>query len=582
MNVIYLTLFTIVMIGFSGIAFADLNTGGSILAISTPYNSYVLGGNVYVRGDTNPNSNVAISVVSPSLELAQKFFTMSDDNGKINTSFFLPDNSEQGTWIINATNGVNFDTVEFDVVDLQQDRMMTIDIQGLRTYTDSIKTTNDLRITDFCQLYSFFEKGEFPNGDKLYLLSYNEVSKKYPNYKIDKTHYDEFLDVTKRFLHPYFERWHHDRYDGPTENIDWMYMKEWQIHPEMINLFERYMHRSDSKPSSCISPEETFVISHAAYDGMCAPGFVTDGQNLCSLDYSCGYPHPGKTCSSYDGNGNGYDDNQIDQNYLRPLKQERVGIQKDDTICISGKLLAFRTSNDSSVCVHPESIPKMVQRETIPMADFKNIIVQDSSLFEITIEDPIDKRGLVPILAKQITNNTAFYFGDILLWDFLTEDYGDWGPNDTRTSWDDLPGNYRFDYDDIIDDTGDNPVDWTRMPEDGFVIPALLHGTQVFCGDEKYRAVIHYGQPTTVPLLENTSTIISPSYAGGLLPDKDGNYRLSIASYFEQTVHLPENAVEISRNYEKCQMENLDFKKTGFHNNFANAYHHEVVFRIEG
>ena len=455
-------------------------------------------------------------------------------------------------------------------------------IPTLSQSVDFIKTTNDLRITNFCQLYTFFEKGEFPNGDKWYLLSYDEVSEKYPNYNINKIHYEEFLDVTKRSLHPYFERWHPDRYDGPTESIDWMYMKEWQIHPEMFNTFERYMHRSDSK-LSCITPEETFVTSHAAYNGLCTPGFVTDKQNLCSLDYSCGYPYPGKMCSdNNDSNDNeGEDNNQIDQRYLRPLKQERVGIQKDDTVCISGKLLAFRTSNDSAVCVYPESIPKMVQRETIQMADFKNIIVQDSSLLEITIEDPIDERGLVPILAKQKTDNTVFYFDSILLWDFLTEDYGDWGPNDTRTSWDNLPGNYRFDYDDITNDKGDNPVDWTSMPKDGFVIPALLHGTQVFCGTDKYRAVIHYGQPTTVPLLENTSTITSPSYAGGLLPDKNGNYRLGIASYFEQTVHLPENAVEISRHYEKCEMENLDFKKTDFHNNFANAYHHEIVFKLE-
>lgn len=438
------------------------------------------------------------------------------------------------------------------------------------TRTDSIKTTNDLRITNYCQLYSFFEKGEFPNGDKLYLLSYDEVSEKYPDYMIDKTHYQEFLDATKRFGYPYFERWHPDKYDGPTKNIDWMYMKEWQIHPEMFNLFERFMHKSDSRPS-CITPGETYMISHIPYNSICAPGFALDDYT-CSIDYRCGYPYPGNMCSREDN---------VNPKYLKPLKQEHVGIKKSDTICIAGKMLAFRTSDDSAVCVNPDSIPKMVQRGTIHMSDFKNILVQASSLLEITIEEPIENRGLAPILIKQITDNTQFYFDNIILWDFLTEDYGDWEPRDTRISWDRLSGNYGFDYGDIKDTMGENPVDWTRMSEEGFTVPSLLYVTKIICGPDEYSAVIHYGYPITIPLKDNTAAIISSSYAGGLLPDKEGIYRLNIGSYFEQTVQLPEKAVEMSHSYEQCTIENLDFRKIDFHNNFVKAYHSEIVFKME-
>lgn len=114
-------------------AFAELQPSGNALAISTPFNSYVSGDKVFVYVDTNPNSNVTISVISPSLDIVERFFTTSDEDGRIRTTFFLPVDSEQGAWIMNATHGVNFDTVEFEVVDLQQDRMI-MDIVSLEKY----------------------------------------------------------------------------------------------------------------------------------------------------------------------------------------------------------------------------------------------------------------------------------------------------------------------------------------------------------------------------------------------------------------------------------------------------------------
>ena len=439
---------------------------------------------------------------------------------------------------------------------------------------DFIKTTGDLRISNYCQLYTFFEKGEFPNGDEMYLLSYDDVSEKYPNYKIDETHYEEFLDATKRFGYPYFERWHQDRYDGPTKNIDWMYMKEWQIHPEMFNKFENYMHKSDSRISTCNIPDESYMISHASFDGVCAPGFTNDG-NICSLDYSCGYPSIGKMCTTNS-------DNDISQTqYLRPIKQGHAGIAKDDTICIEGKKLLLKTSDGSPACLNPESISKLVYRGWTKVGEYQNVLIQEHSSLEIKIGDPIDDRGLVPILTVQTFDNTVLHQDKVTRWGFQPENYGDWGPHDTRVSWDQISQNHAFRTSRVIDENEQNPIDPSRMPKDGFAVPSMLYGANLSCGHfEAYSAVVKYGFPSTYPLKEGTSKVFLPGNGGGLLPDNEKAYRFSMASFFEQTVELPDNAVVLSSKSEECMLENPKSRDFNHSTGFFKGYHDEIIFKL--
>lgn len=437
---------------------------------------------------------------------------------------------------------------------------------------DFIKTTDDLRITNYCQLYSFFEKGEFPNVDKIYLLSYDDVSEKYPNYKIDKTHYEEFLDATKQFGYPYFERWHQDRYDGPTENIDWMYMKEWQIHPEMFNLFERYMHKSDSRPS-CDIPDESYMISHVSYDDVCAPGFTKyKEENICTLDYSCGYPSNGKICS---------DEGSVPE-YLPPTKQKLAGIVKEDTICLEGKKLLFKQSDGSPVCLFPNSISKLVEREIVGANGYEDILIQESTTLRITIGEPIDKRGMVPILTTRVFDNTKLKNNIATHYEFQPSDnFVELGVDNSRIGWERLPPNYVLKSKGITDENGENPIDQSRIQENR-AVPSIAYGAWLLCGDDgENLSMIEYGYPLSYPIKDGIKKIFFSGNGGGLLPDNNGIYRLSFTSYFEQSTELFENVDIISEKYEKCTIKHPETRKINRHNSgFVNGYHYEVVFQL--
>jgi len=438
---------------------------------------------------------------------------------------------------------------------------------------DFIKTTDDLRITDFCQLHSFFENGKFPDGDKIYLLSYDDVSERYPNYEIDETYYEEFLDATKRFGYPYFERWHQDRYDGPTESIDWMYMKEWQIHPEMFNLFENYMHKSDSKISSCDIPDESYMISHVSYDGVCAPGFTKyKEENICTLDYSCGYPSNGKICT----------DKGPMSGHLPPAKQKLAGIAKGDTICLEGKKLLFKQSDDSPVCLFPDSISKLVEREIVDVTGYEDILIQESTNLRITIEEPIDERGLMPILTTQVFDNAKLRNNIATHYGFQPSDnYVELGVDNSRVGWERLPPNYVLNSRGITDENGEDPIDQSRTQENR-AVPSIAYGARLICGDNgENLALVEYGYPLSYPINDGTKKVFFSGNGGGLLPDDNGVYRLSFASYFEQSIKLFEKVDIISEKYEKCIIKHPETRKTNHHNSgFVNGYHHEIIFKL--
>lgn len=126
-------LLLISLIAISIPIFAEIMPSTSPISISTPYNSYVSGDKVFVRVVANPNSNVTISMMDPSKNTVTNIVEATDEEGHISTSFILPFYAEYGTWILNATDGINSDTVQFDVVALQKERMIH-DIMTLERY----------------------------------------------------------------------------------------------------------------------------------------------------------------------------------------------------------------------------------------------------------------------------------------------------------------------------------------------------------------------------------------------------------------------------------------------------------------
>ena len=54
--------------------------------------------------------------------------------------------------------------------------------------------------------------------------------------------------------------------------------------------------------------------------------------------------------------------NRIEQNYLRPLEQEKVGILSEDVICLESLQLII-SSDNTSACVKSSSVDKLLERE---------------------------------------------------------------------------------------------------------------------------------------------------------------------------------------------------------------------------
>lgn len=95
--------------------------------------------------------------------------------------------------------------------------------------------------------------------------------------------------------------------------------------------------------------------SHEPYSwkSLCAPGYTTTWTSEnCVFAFRCSeHAYPGKPCTI----------NRVDQDYLRPLQQQKVGILPEDVICLESLQLTVR-SDGSSACVDSSSVDQLLQR----------------------------------------------------------------------------------------------------------------------------------------------------------------------------------------------------------------------------
>ena len=93
--------------------------------------------------------------------------------------------------------------------------------------------------------------------------------------------------------------------------------------------------------------------SHEPYSwkSLCVPGYHVWIDGNCVFSFRCSeYAYPGKLCVT----------NSVEQDYLRPLQQEKVGILPEDVICL--EFLQLVINDNIPACVKSSSVDKLLER----------------------------------------------------------------------------------------------------------------------------------------------------------------------------------------------------------------------------
>ena len=181
----------------------------------------------------------------------------------------------------------------------------------------------------------------------------------------------------------------------------------------------------------------------------------------------------------------------------------------------------------------------------------------------ITVGDAIRKDGLLPITTTEITTNTES-LDSVTDWHFLPLNHGEWGPSgNDRASWDALPNENRQ-----FISTGKANGEQVDFDASHFR-DAILRTYDADCRGEKIE--ILSADPVSVAIPEKMSSVSITISDSGLLP-VDGLYTLRFASFFDQDVMLPENAVIVSSEQKRCSVN---------HEEYSSGQYVKVVFKLE-
>lgn len=180
----------------------------------------------------------------------------------------------------------------------------------------------------------------------------------------------------------------------------------------------------------------------------------------------------------------------------------------------------------------------------------------------ITIGDPINKKGLLPIImAETTTNIESLEF--VIDWNFLPLNHGEWGAMGDRLSWDTLPSQIRI-------------HNVTGISENNLVLlhpyigrNDILRSYDANCQGESIEILSVDPVPVSIP--KNLSSLTVTDSEAGLLPVK-GLYTLRFASFFEQNVVLPDNAVIVSSEEKRCAVD---------HEDYSSGKYLKIVFKLE-
>lgn len=162
----------------------------------------------------------------------------------------------------------------------------------------------------------------------------------------------------------------------------------------------------------------------------------------------------------------------------------------------------------------------------------------------LTLEDPINKRGLLPVAVTEVKTNV----NGKVIWDrFPIRDDGD----KNRIDWGSLPhdsGAWTF-----VDEDGNDAWDNSVIPYDQFGINLPGISWIAICDDK--RIVKAGGVSPTVPILPEVETVYMTQKSIGIFPSSEGKYHLEFISLYETVVNLPSNATNVSIDSIICKHE---------------------------
>ena len=180
----------------------------------------------------------------------------------------------------------------------------------------------------------------------------------------------------------------------------------------------------------------------------------------------------------------------------------------------------------------------------------------------ITIGDPVNKKGLLPIITIEKTSNVES-LDSVIDWNFLPLNHGEWGALGDRLSWDTLPSQSR-----LHNVTGISNGELVQLhPYIGR--NDILRIYDATCQGEKIQ--ILSADPVSVLIPENFSSVSVTDSEAGLLPVK-GLYTLQFASFFDQEIVLPDNAVVLSSEEKRCAVN---------HDEYSSGKYSNIVFKLE-
>ncbi len=163
----------------------------------------------------------------------------------------------------------------------------------------------------------------------------------------------------------------------------------------------------------------------------------------------------------------------------------------------------------------------------------------------LTIEDPINKRNLLPLAITDIDTSV----NGKAVWDRFSIANRN---GDTRgIIWDNLPrGSNEWEF---VDEYGNDAWDDSVINRDNFAVVAVGIGYIAICDDR--RIDITNGVSPTIPILPEVDIVYMTEKGLGLLPNSLGNYHVEFLSLYPTLVNLPQNAIDAEIETKLCILE---------------------------
>jgi len=192
----------------------------------------------------------------------------------------------------------------------------------------------------------------------------------------------------------------------------------------------------------------------------------------------------------------------------------------------------------------------------------------------VEVKERLENSNILPLVITQVISVDPSK-SEIKTVGFLPTNYYVWRENGTMLDREVTPLESNLSFN-ITDETGNYPIDKSRLPGVGFGIYDALGVSMAKCGDEHTPVEILYENMVTFPIANGTSTIFVTTSTVGITPEENGEYYLRFASFYDNEIKLPQNSQIIFAKTSDCVVDETN----NVHGNWVHGNYDEIVFRI--